>query len=78
MTDYQLQINTAVGKKSLTIPKGTVVVIPAEVVHRDEEHFPNPLNFDPERFSAESKGKRNPYAYLAFGVGPRNCIGNNL
>ncbi|NXE67494.1 CP3A9 protein, partial [Calcarius ornatus] len=57
------------------IPKGVVVTIPPYVLHRDPDYWPNPDEFRPERFSKENKESIDPYTYLPFGAGPRNCIG---
>ncbi|NXN11892.1 CP3A9 protein, partial [Indicator maculatus] len=59
----------------VTIPKGTVVMIPPFILHRDPEFWPNPEEFRPERFSKENKENIDPYTFLPFGAGPRNCIG---
>ena len=57
---------------NFTIPKGMTVIAPAAGIMMDERHYPNPTQFNPEHFSPESKEKRSPYAFLAFGHGPRN------
>ncbi|XP_032965879.1 cytochrome P450 3A12-like isoform X1 [Rhinolophus ferrumequinum] len=61
--------------KGVLIPKGTVVMVPNFVLQRDSTFWPEPEEFHPERFSKENKDGINPYIYLPFGTGPRNCIG---
>ena len=45
------------------------------MIMKEEKYFSNPEKFDPENFSADKKAERNPYTFLAFGQGPRNCVG---
>ncbi|XP_052536040.1 cytochrome P450 3A9-like [Tympanuchus pallidicinctus] len=59
----------------VTIPKDTIVIIPPHTLHHNSEYWPNPDEFRPERFSKENKDNIDPYTYLPFGAGPRNCIG---
>ncbi|XP_054633976.1 cytochrome P450 3A40-like [Dunckerocampus dactyliophorus] len=59
----------------LVIPKGMVVMVPTWPLHRDPELWPEPEKFKPERFNKENKESIDPYTYMPFGVGPRNCIG---
>ena len=59
----------------LTIPAGTEVHIPIIGFHLDEDIYPDPHKFDPERFSLDAMAKRHPMAYMPFSHGPRNCIG---
>ncbi|KAL7302463.1 hypothetical protein TKK_0005111 [Trichogramma kaykai] len=58
--------------------KGQALVIPVYGFHTDPRYFPEPEKFDPERFSPENKVKIDPYTYLPFGIGPRECIGKRF
>uniref|UniRef100_A0A8C3WX23 Cytochrome P450 3A n=1 Tax=Catagonus wagneri TaxID=51154 RepID=A0A8C3WX23_9CETA len=58
------------------VPKGTVIMVPVFAIHRDPALWPEPEVFCPEsRFSKKNKDTINPYTFLPFGTGPRNCIG---
>ncbi|XP_075159525.1 uncharacterized protein LOC142232746 [Haematobia irritans] len=57
------------------IPAGMPIFVSPLAMHRDPKYWPNPDVFDPERFAP---GKPIPGAYLPFGAGPHNCIGERL
>jgi cytochrome P450 len=60
------------------LPKGAIVGISPYALHRHPAHWSNPEGFDPERFTAERSEGRPRFAYLPFGGGPRQCIGNGF
>jgi cytochrome P450 len=64
--------------RGYTLPKRSTVIILPYVIHRDARWFPNPDQFDPERFSSANEANFPRYAYLPFGGGPRICIGNSF
>ena len=60
------------------IPANTVIAICIYVLHRHPGFWDEPDTFHPERFSPENAKGRNKFAYIPFGAGPRQCIGNNF
>lgn len=61
-----------------TLKKGQFIVIPAYGIHHDENIYPDPFKFDPDRFTPKNVKSRHPCAFIPFGDGPRNCIGNRF
>jgi len=60
-----------------TIPKGTTVQISQYLLHRRSDCFPNPENFNPDRFTEQNEKNLPRFAYLPFGGGNRNCLGKH-
>ena len=60
------------------IQKGDSILMPQWVVHRDAQFFPDPLAFDPDRWTTEFERELPKYAYFPFGGGPRVCIGKEV
>lgn len=60
------------------IPYGMPIYIPIYALQRDEKNFPDPLRFDPDRFSPENVDNIRPFTNFPFGAGPRNCIGERF
>ena len=65
-------------ERAVTVEKGDILWIPIVAIHRDENYYPNPLTFDPERFNDTNRSKIDPYTYMPFGIGPRNCIASRF
>ncbi len=55
---------------------GALVLVCPYLLHRRSDVFPDPLRFDPDRFSGRSSYPR--FAYLPFGAGSRACLGSSL
>lgn len=60
------------------IGRNSVISMPTYYLHRHPEFWPDAEQFDPERFSAEKTANRHRFAFLPFGAGPRQCIGNRF
>ncbi|KAH8401603.1 hypothetical protein KR009_006773 [Drosophila setifemur] len=62
---------------NITVEKGTTVVVPHYCFMADEDFFPDPQAFQPERFMEPDAAKkyRERGVFMGFGDGPRVCIG---
>ncbi|CAD5226203.1 unnamed protein product [Bursaphelenchus okinawaensis] len=59
-----------------TVPKDSIVLVIASMVHRDERFWPDPETFNPDRFMDTEL--KHPYSYIPFSAGSRNCIGQRF
>ncbi|XP_017006515.2 probable cytochrome P450 4ac1 isoform X1 [Drosophila takahashii] len=62
----------------MVMPKDTQISIHIYDIMRDPRHFPNPNQFQPERFLPENTVNRHPFAFVPFSAGQRNCIGQKF
>lgn len=64
------------------IPPGTQVGVCTYALHHNEEYFPEPFVFRPERWLVEESGEaglaRMHSAFAPFSVGPRACAGKTM
>jgi len=67
--------NYVIPGTDVQIDKGTPITIPSYSLQMDPKYFPDPENFDPERFNEENALHKYQYLHMPFGEGPRKCIG---
>ena len=64
--------------RGLSIPAGSLLLVPQIAIHRDPRWYPDPMRFSPDRFLSEIVAERPRDAYFPFGAGSRMCIGENF
>jgi len=60
------------------IPPGAHFFFSQYMMSRTPEYYPDPLCFDPDRFTPENKAARPKFTYFPFGGGSRQCIGESF
>jgi cytochrome P450 len=62
----------------IPVKRGTNLFVSQWVLHRDARFFPDPLAFDPNRWTPAFEASLPRFAYFPFGGGPRFCIGQTF
>ncbi|XP_050553196.1 cytochrome P450 6l1 [Spodoptera frugiperda] len=61
--------------ENLTIEPGTPVYVNVVAIHHNEDYYPEPEEWKPERFINSTDSDNHDFTFLPFGEGPRFCIG---
>ena len=56
------------------IPQNMSIMVHLQGVHHDPKYWPEPSEYRPERFLSEIE----PFTFIPFIDGPRNCLGQHL
>ena len=60
------------------VTTGDQMIMFSYAIHRDPRWFPNPDEFQPERFRPEATRLLPPCSFIPFGAGPRGCMGESF
>ncbi|ETS78085.1 hypothetical protein PFICI_10147 [Pestalotiopsis fici W106-1] len=63
----------------VVIPPGTQVGVNLYALHHNEDYFPNPFTFNPDRWLDDTDEKSDTHrAFAPFIIGPRSCAGKAM
>jgi cytochrome P450 len=77
-------LHTRMNRLEDRLPSGAVLPVGARVflspwsLHRNPRWFPDPNQFDPDRFSENAARHRPAFCYIPFGGGARRCLGESF
>ncbi|MFC3890066.1 cytochrome P450 [Lentzea rhizosphaerae] len=60
------------------LPPGTELIISPHAMHHNPQHYPDPERFDPDRWTPERARQLPKGAFVPFGGGIHQCIGNHF
>jgi cytochrome P450 len=72
---YALAEDEIFGEK---VYPGDIITISPFLLHHNKDIYPNPKEFNPNRFLPEEVEKRPKATFIPFGLGPRFCVGADL
>ncbi|XP_054642347.1 sterol 26-hydroxylase, mitochondrial-like [Dunckerocampus dactyliophorus] len=59
-------------------PKNTAFTFCHYAISHDDETFPEPFTFKPERWLRDGRERPNPFGSIPFGYGVRGCVGRRI
>ncbi|XP_060067286.1 cytochrome P450 4F4-like [Ylistrum balloti] len=62
----------------VTLPASVDVMIQIECINHHPDNWPDHEEFRLDRFEDHASGDKDPFSYVPFSAGPRNCIGQNF
>lgn len=62
----------------VTIPANSVIELNIHAINHRPDVWPDYDVFRPERFNEPSGKDRDPFSFIPFSAGSRNCIGQNF
>ncbi|MET8798051.1 cytochrome P450 [Nocardia sp. NPDC004568] len=68
------QLTAPIDFGEFRIPAGAEVVYSSTALHRDPAIYPDPMRFDPDRWTAE-KAHPQRLTFIPFGMGRHQCLG---
>ncbi|XP_024085651.1 cytochrome P450 4g15-like [Cimex lectularius] len=71
----ELEQDIKLASSDLVLPAGCTATIGTFKLHRRPDIYPNPEEFDPDRFLPENSTSRHYYSFIPFSAGPRSCVG---
>lgn len=75
--ERDMTLETSDGKHKIFVKNEDVIHIPVWSLHRDPDQFPDPEQFNPERFMTNPTF-HHKFSHMPFGNGPRNCVAKSL
>lgn len=71
----ELKEELKLASTDLSIPANCTVIIGTFKLHRREDIYKDPEEFNPDNFLPENSSQRHYYSFIPFSAGPRSCVG---
>ena len=62
----------------VTFPADTEIDVSLYNIHHNPDVWENPETFDPDRFLPDNLARMDPFSFIPFSAGQRNCIGQHF